>query len=823
MTRDADGPVALRAWHVAPLAALAISWPVADVLARAPEFFVAHRLDRVGTVGLTAALFAGLPLAVWGFAAIGARVFGLRTILVGLIAGLIALLGLQASNHAGAPPPIAVPLVLVVALVSAWSYQRWPAVRQFAVALAPAPVVLAVIFLTRAPVRHMLSMHQGRPAGQVAKTSTPVVMIVFDQLPLLSLIDEQRQIDRRRFPNFASLADEATWYRNTTAAAEATNWALPALLTGQRPEPRRLPTAFDHPNSLFTLLAPSHQLHVVEPVTALCPSDLCRPGQGARGSWRTIASDLLIVYGHIVLPTTLAARLPPVNQDWAGFGGDFWQHRWSLRRDADRRQVVLDWIEGIQPADGAALHFLHVLLPHEPYVYLPSGQRGTAAMSPAGLDPNEWWRDDEQLVALAYTQHLMQLQFVDHLLGLTLARLREAGLYDKSLIAVVADHGAAFRAGRPFKQIVPSTVAEIAFIPFFLKAPDQRHGTIVDTPIEAVDVLPTICDVLAIDAGWRMDGHPASETASHDERRPVYRDGARRPLVYSATDFARGWDEAIDRKRRTVDSNSARLTPPEDPHRGIVDRPVASFHVIATARLKAQVDDASAFHAIDTDGAFVPVYVSGAAQRVDGSSAARVPLAVAVNGIIRATTTVSRRAVAGRAGFWAALIPPAAYKSGANEVEIFEITERDGRPTLRPCALDGLTNDAPNLLETDVQLLWGIDVNGVYAPEREGPDTFWWTNGRADLHIPTPPAPSARSLELTVRGGDPEQRLEIRANECVLFSGRQAAERVTHHLDLSRCPVNGSDRTLSIVSGTFVPEGGDTRHLGVALEAIRLK
>ena len=69
--------------------------------------------------------------------------------------------------------------------------------------------------------------------------NAPVVMIVFDELSGLALMGPDGGIDAARFPNFARLAGDSTWYRNATTVADFTDHALPALLTGERPRPRR--------------------------------------------------------------------------------------------------------------------------------------------------------------------------------------------------------------------------------------------------------------------------------------------------------------------------------------------------------------------------------------------------------------------------------------------------------------------------------------------------------------------------------------------------------------------------------------------------------
>ena len=74
-----------------------------------------------------------------------------------------------------------------------------------------------------------------RPPAAATGDRPPVVMILFDEFPLSSLLDAKGRIDRRVYPNFAALADQSTWYRNATGVAGYTPWALPAMLTGNYP------------------------------------------------------------------------------------------------------------------------------------------------------------------------------------------------------------------------------------------------------------------------------------------------------------------------------------------------------------------------------------------------------------------------------------------------------------------------------------------------------------------------------------------------------------------------------------------------------------
>jgi len=56
-----------------------------------------------------------------------------------------------------------------------------------------------------------------------------VVLIMFDEFPTTDLLGKHGRIDGTRFPNFARLAGDATWYRNATTVYDTTFSAAPAI------------------------------------------------------------------------------------------------------------------------------------------------------------------------------------------------------------------------------------------------------------------------------------------------------------------------------------------------------------------------------------------------------------------------------------------------------------------------------------------------------------------------------------------------------------------------------------------------------------------
>ena len=101
----------------------------------------------------------------------------------------------------------------------------------------------------------------------------------------------------------------------------------------------------------------------------------------------------------------------------------------------------------------------------------------------------------------------LQLEYADRVLGSIVSRLRHGGIYDSAMIAVVADHGAAFIPARvAAARSSTANAGWILRVPMFVKLPAQRRGKIISRPVRTIDLLPTIADVLGIRFPWPVDG-----------------------------------------------------------------------------------------------------------------------------------------------------------------------------------------------------------------------------------------------------------------------------------------------------------------------------
>ncbi len=670
--RPPDPPGSFRwaAVHLAGLSALAIAQPLFDLLARNVEFFAVRGSTRWDVVFFALAVVLLPPLLLLGVEALGSLAGNrVATVLhLAFLAALVALLALQALRGIGVG---AVAAAAGIGGFGALLYVRARPARMLLSVVGVAPVLILVLFLAFSPVSRLL---ETPPEPHLAKTPSgaPVVMIVFDELPTVSLLGADEELDAARYPNFARLAEDSTWFRNATTVHEWTTGAVPSILTGERPH--GLPLFLDHPENLFTLLGGSYDLNVQESQTHLCPSELCdadrEPLPARVGS---LVSDLSVVYGHLVLPQDLADELPSISTAWQDFGeGD--GPRALLQEGpaqqgqrptayTERDAEVQEFVDSLGPSKRPRLSFLHVLLPHHPWEYLPDGR---LYASDLGFQPgleNERWVGDPELAIQAQQRHLLQVGYTDRELGLILDKLEQTGTYDDSLVVVVADHGVSFRPNGERRRAREGNLEEIAFVPLFIKAPGQTDGEVVDGFARTIDVVPTIADILDVDVPWELDGRSLLEAEESNGEVLV---------STSSGDTVEGELADLVERRKDVLARQVQLfgEGDDDPGLfGIGPRPdLLGQPVDGLASAPTGGPSFESYGASDYDPAlpFAPVRVYG---RIHGAPAGDV-VAIAVNGRIVAVTRSF-----GHDGetLVSAVAPERAFRAGANSVRLFVV------------------------------------------------------------------------------------------------------------------------------------------------------
>jgi hypothetical protein len=679
-----------RGAHLAALWGLAVVAPLLHVLGYHPEIFVTRGWSGAAIVLFTVGLSIVAPLlllcAEWLVGMVSEALgWALHLVVVGFLVAAIVLqvLALDAALTASV-------LALTCSIGAVLVYTRSRATRSLLGVLTPAPLVFAALFLLFSDVSDLVFSHRADVRADRRPARAPVVLVIFDELPVSSLMDSGGHLDARRFPNFARLARDATWYRNTASVDQDTPYAIPAILDARLPRRERLPVAADHPRNIFTLLAGRYELHVREEATALCPPSLCpadlREDSGAGG--RPLLSEAGLTYAHQVLPDSLERDLPAIAEAWrrltanadtsaavretGGTPREGKRHRYlRIHRNlaGGRPSRFEQFVAAIEHGSRARLHLVHTLMPHVPFQYLPSGRlyRTSPRNALPGLDGRPGY-GVRFLVEQSYQRHLLQLQATDRLLGRLLDRLHAQDVYDRAVVAVVADHGVSFRVGHDRRLVRAPNVEDIAPVPFLVKAPGQNRGRISDKPLRTIDVLPTIADLIDVRIPWPVDGRSAlSSTVAAQRRRQIIAKKFRHTYPVDSPSFARDRRVALERKQKLFGDGLYVFGPRPD----LLGRRLAGVGRLPRGPGHARIDRAESYRSVNPATGFVPTHVVGtiSGRRRDGGR----PVALAVNGKIAATGVTFRLRGSSEEQF-SLLMPEQALRRGRNRLELMLIS-----------------------------------------------------------------------------------------------------------------------------------------------------
>jgi hypothetical protein len=501
---------------------VAIAVPVSGTLTAAESFFIAHGAGPTVVLVVLAVVLLVPPTAVW----LGVEVVAARSsrqaraaVAVG-VGGLLALALAGALDQSVSLPLAAYGAVFVAATAGiGLAYGRLAMGRTFVGVLGvPALLVFATTTLAapslRGPAAASTPGAGGGAAASGAGDVPSVAFVVLDELPLGAILTPDGEIDAVRFPGFGRLATAATWYRGATTVAPKTTAAVPAILAGTFPraavddEPPA--TAAAYPANLFSLLSESHVVDATEWVTELCvptpcsstgaPAGLAAPG--------VFVDDLSILVQHELLPRRwVAGHVPDLAGRWAGFGSD--GGTMASRVEGRNLEAALERLGATQTP---FLWFVHERLPHRPTSVLPDGRTYLR-----GLPFDYYAAQRSHGSAPLRQQFLLQVGYVDSLIGRLLDRLQATGRFDSTLLVVVSDHGLSFRPDGHPRALTgddPGALDDVLPVPLFVKYPGQRVGAVDPRRIQTVDLLPTVLDVVGSDAEPALDGRSLLDPAA---------------------------------------------------------------------------------------------------------------------------------------------------------------------------------------------------------------------------------------------------------------------------------------------------------------------
>ena len=497
----------------------------------------------------------GTNLTVFSAAKVGRLEIGVFIVLVMLVPALLATGVDRFSIRFGATVHRSVELTIVFLFLFVFGMVllRWLKVeRDYFV--YPASVVFAYLltrlYAARASLRQWVSwlsvvavavfatfVLQAQPIlfpgattfaeASVGRTDVPVFMVIMDEAPLYAMLGTDGRINAERFPNFSALASEATWYRDNTAISNFTHQAVPGIMASKIPEKDDSPFLALHPRNIFTLLGDKMNVDAVEPVTSLCPSDVCSNTEQATGFsgsrlW-SFLKDALVVYGQRALPYYSRRGLPDTEHGWGGFGAVESRFVEQLKTGAlGQANAIVDGARDLVETSnrvGTAFRLVHALVPHAPWYMTPDQRITSIPVYSTTSNPEfgDGARDN-------YQRFMHQFIGTDKAIGQAVKVFKDAGLWDKMLFIVTADHGISFVPGKQQRNVVlkdRDRVLDIYKVPTFVKYPGQQSGETSDCASSNLDIVPTIVDVLDVETVWQFLGSSLQGGCPQRDKRPI--------------------------------------------------------------------------------------------------------------------------------------------------------------------------------------------------------------------------------------------------------------------------------------------------------------
>ena len=673
---EADPPPHIALWDVVGslvlAVALAVSHPVLDLLSRNLAFFTAHQTAPLDVLGLALLLTIVIPLLaavpvlilMWFSPRIGVVAYGL---ILGLF---VAAASLPLVERIIDTPWLVAALALGIGGLVASACLRHRALQTLLRWGAVAPVTVLALFVFASPASGLVAPSANTAEAAGIGNAVPVVILVLDELPIQTLMDREGNIDSTRFPGFASLLQDFTWFRNTATMHDKTHEVLPVILSGGPYQPDIGLSATGYPNNLFSLLGPLYDAWAHEPTTALCGPEVCReqnrPGTIER--WNLLLRDTSIVAAHVALPLGAAQWLPPLEGTWTGFGlGD----ADNASKTGTEAAVYDEFFDSLRSVGRHPLRFLHTIDPHFPWNALPEGLRYAGEVATNGKGH---WDDDQWVVDLAHQSHILQTGYVDSQLVRFLDLIRGTAWYDDALVMVMADHGISFKAGVLIRGGIEDNIDDIAYVPLFVKTPGQREGRVDNRPAMLYDVMPTIVDVLEIESAWPMEGVSLLDEQPDSSRKRVF-EGVVTNLELPSSPVLK---EAIGRKVELFGSgNGWESVYNFGQYRELVGQMAETF-TREPETADVEIVDQSLYDQVDPTTGIVPALIRASVS--SASVASDTWLAVAVNGTVAGTARVHNWT--SRSAEFSIIVPPTSFISGMNQIDLYRIVDTDQGPVL---------------------------------------------------------------------------------------------------------------------------------------------
>jgi arylsulfatase A-like enzyme len=155
--------------------------------------------------------------------------------------------------------------------------------------------------------------------------------------------------------------------------------------------------------------------------------------------------------------------------------------------------------------------WVHLMPPHSPYAS-PAPFAGRFDLSERHRTrfnsdpPSEFVASlDREFPSEYIGRYDESVEYLDDNVGSFIEWLKRAGLYEKSLIVISADHGESFSHGYGAHG-GPMLYEDIIRVPLMIKEPKQTEGKRLETLSEQIDLMPTILELAGVPIEGEIEG-----------------------------------------------------------------------------------------------------------------------------------------------------------------------------------------------------------------------------------------------------------------------------------------------------------------------------
>jgi arylsulfatase A-like enzyme len=239
------------------------------------------------------------------------------------------------------------------------------------------------------------------------------------------------------------------------------------------------------------------------------------------GSPATLAG-LLRGHGYATVAVTANGYLQPGTPPAEGFDLSFYVHTWLRAHwSADPPywgEHLLAPVRELlfQLGDQPFLLFIHLMEPHAPYAppapfdmaWAPREAGRLAGLEPFGprMVPGAVrWAPTPEETAYLRGRYEGNVAYGDHVVAALLQALEQHGPEQEPVILVVSDHGEALLEHNSLGHGA-SLYEENLQVPICLCGNGLPRGRVIDSPVELVDVAPTVLELVGCPATEAMDG-----------------------------------------------------------------------------------------------------------------------------------------------------------------------------------------------------------------------------------------------------------------------------------------------------------------------------